>query len=92
LISSEYRLKLELKPEIASVYRSLSQRARVLTENWVQENLYCPACAYDGLYPTPTGRQVVDFACPDCQEIYQLKSQSHPYGYQVMNRLRQQVE
>lgn len=74
---SEQRLKLELKPEIASDYRSISQRARVITENWVQENLYCPACASDELCHTPTGRQVVDFACPDCHEIYQLKSQGH---------------
>lgn len=85
MIFSEYILKLELNPQIASAYRSLSQRARVLTENWVQENLYCPACSSDELYHTPTGRQVVDFACPDCQEKYQLKSQSHPYGYRVMN-------
>ncbi len=85
MIFSEFRLKLELKPEIASPYRSLSQRARVLTEDWVQENLYCPACASDVLSTTPTGRQVVDFVCPDCLEEYQLKSQSHPYGYQIMN-------
>jgi hypothetical protein len=78
-------LKLELKPEIASAYRSLSQRARVLTEYWVQENLYCSACSSDELHHTPTGKQVVDFSCPSCQEKFQLKSQSHPYGYQVMN-------
>jgi len=85
LIFSDYVLKLELKPEIASAYRSMPQRARVPTENWVQENLYCPACASDELSPTLTGRKVVDFVCPDCQEEYQLKSQSHPYGYHVMN-------
>ena len=27
----------------------------------------------------------MDFVCPDCLEEYQLKGQSHPYGYQVMN-------
>jgi type II restriction enzyme len=28
---------------------------------------------------------VVDFICPECNEAYQLKSQSHPFGNRVMN-------
>lgn len=78
-------MKLELRPEVAVAYKSFSQRARVLTETWVQENLYCPACPSDNLNPTPKGRQVVDFSCSDCGELYQLKSQSHPFGNRVMN-------
>jgi len=76
---------LELRPEVAVAYKSFSQRARVLTETWVQENLYCLACPSDNLNPTPKGRRVVDFTCSDCGEQYQLKSQSHPFGNRVTN-------
>jgi len=79
------RLKLELKPETAAIYKSLSQRARVLTESWAQENLYCAACPSDYLSPTRRGERVVDFICPNCDELYQLKSQAHPFGNSVMN-------
>jgi len=51
LIFFEYRLKLELKPEIASAYRSLSQRARVLTQNWVCKNLYYSTFSSEELSP-----------------------------------------
>lgn len=78
-------MKLELKPEIAVGYKSLSQRARVLTEIWAQENLYCPACPSDELNPAVPGKKVVDFICPECAELYQLKSQSHPFRNRVMN-------
>jgi len=77
-------LKLELRPEIALRYKG-PQRARVLTETWVKENLYCPACPSDNLHPTPKGTRVVDFTCLNCDELYQLKSQSHPFGNRVMN-------
>jgi len=78
-------MKLELKPEIAVAYKSFSQRARVLTETWVEENLYCPACPSDNLCPTPKGKRVIDFTCSNCDEPYQLKSQSHPFRDRVMN-------
>lgn len=78
-------MKLELRPEVAAAYKSLSQRAQVLTETWGQENLYCPACPSDSLHPTPKGKPVVDFTCPNCDELYQLKSQSRPFGNRVTN-------
>ncbi len=78
-------MRLELKTDVAAAYNSFSQRARVLTETWVQENLYCPACPSDNLNPMPKGKRVVDFTCPKCDEPYQLKSQSHPFGNRVMN-------
>ncbi|MEM1689827.1 MAG: DpnI domain-containing protein [Candidatus Hadarchaeales archaeon] len=78
-------MKLELKPELAVSYKSFSQRARILTEAWIQENMYCPACPSDHLSPTRRGERVVDFVCPNCSEQYQLKSQSHPFGNRIVN-------
>ena len=37
---------MNLKFDIEKIknYKSNSQKARVLTENWVNENMYCPRC------------------------------------------------
>ncbi len=78
-------MKLELRPEIAISYKSASQRARVLTETWVSENLYCPACPCDTLSPMPKSKKVIDFICEECGEQYQLKSHKHPFRYRVVN-------
>jgi type II restriction enzyme len=78
-------VKLELSAEIAARYKSFSQKARVLTEKWASDNLYCPACPSDTLEHTTSGKKVVDFVCPECDEQYQLKSQSHPFGFRVVD-------
>jgi type II restriction enzyme len=33
----------------------------------------------------PKGKRIIDFTCPKCDEPYQLKSQSHPFGNHVVN-------
>jgi len=78
-------MDISLKPEIAERYKSPSQKARVITEKWFEENMYCPACPSDFLEPTPHNEKVVDFICPDCGERYQMKSMSHPFGFRVMD-------
>ena len=76
-------MDLQLSPALASSYSSPAQIARVVTETWVSEQLYCPACDCDNLAPTPTGTKVVDFFCGSCDETFQLKSQNHPFGAKV---------
>ncbi|MEM3453501.1 MAG: DpnI domain-containing protein [Candidatus Hadarchaeum sp.] len=78
-------MNLELRIDLAKGYKSPSQQAKVLTETWASENLYCLACSTDNLQPTSSGKKVIDFVCPECEESYQLKSQSHPFGYRVTN-------
>jgi len=56
-----------------------------MTETWAQENLYCPSCTSDYLDTAPTGKQIIDYMCPDCEEQYQLKSKSGPFGGSVAN-------
>src|SRR5437899_6088209 len=76
-------MDLRLDPLLAASYTSRAQIARVVTETWVREQLYCPACDNDSLEPTPTGTKVVDFSCDSCEEICQLKSQRRPFGSKV---------
>lgn len=55
-------------------YSNNSQIIRILTENWVQINSYCPNCGENTLNKFPNNQPVADFVCPVCNEEYELKS------------------
>ena len=76
-------MDLRMRPKLAADYKSPSQIARVLTEDWVVRNLYCPACTSNHLAPTRTGTRVVDFVCHECEDRFQLKSSKNPFGPRV---------
>lgn len=61
---------------LATNYKSKSQIARVTTEAWVAENLYCPSCARYDLVATPPNTKVIDFICGNCEEKFQLKAKA----------------
>ncbi len=69
-------MDLNLKSSPSSNIVSPSQIAGRVTERWVAENLYCPACCSESLDPLKPGTKVVDFRCPECAESFQLKSRS----------------
>ncbi len=59
-------------PEI-TWYKSKSQIARVMTETWTGENIFCPNCGnYISEYEN--NRPVADFYCWNCNEEFELKS------------------
>jgi type II restriction enzyme len=64
-------------------YKSNSQRARIATETWALQNLYCPNCTSLRLQPTRTGFAVTDLQCPICADGYQLKGKRGPIGGKV---------
>jgi len=76
-------MQLDLDPRLAENYISRAQVAKVLTETWARDQLYCPACPSETVEPTPSGTAVIDFRCPDCEEPFQLKSQSRPFHSRV---------
>ncbi len=78
-------MRLELDFGIAATYKWPTQKARVVTERWGLENLYCPACSSDRLVSSPPCEPVIDFICPECSEAFQLKSQKHPFRSYVTN-------
>ena len=45
----------------ANGYKSNAQIARVLTENWVKENSFCPNCGYSHLSKFENNKPVADF-------------------------------
>jgi type II restriction enzyme len=67
-------MNLNFDINLAKNYTSNSQIARVLTENWVVTNTYCPSCGNPKLSEFKNNKPVADFYCPKCSEEYELKS------------------
>lgn len=62
-----------LDQNIASAYKSNSQKIRVMTEFWAWENVFCPNC-WEQIIHYPNWKPVADFYCASCKEDYELKS------------------
>ena len=61
-------------------YKSQSQLARVVTEHWFKDNMYCPFCSNDRLKEFDNNYPVADFHCIHCDEEFQLKSTKTKLG------------
>ena len=71
--------------ELARGYKNLAQRARVVSEAWGEENLYCPNCVSPSLMRSRAGAEAIDFTCPSCDSPFQLKSQSRPLSGRIVD-------
>jgi len=78
-------MKIHLDISSAEGYHSNSQIARIITENWFAQNMYCPACESDHLDQLQNNTKVLDFLCPSCDQKYQLKSKNGHFGNTVTN-------
>ena len=67
-------MDLQMDKKIAENYNGESQKIRVITENWVSQNLFCPYCGNQYISQFENNRPVADFYCPHCIEEYELKS------------------
>jgi len=76
-------MNLQCEPELAAAYKSRSQIARVLTEDWCARELYCAACPSNALSRAETNAATVDFFCPKCAQPYQLKSRLNAYTSKI---------
>lgn len=69
----------------AGAYRSGSQIARVITEHWAADQLYCPSCGNDRITAFPANSPVADFYCGSCGLQYELKSKKAAFGRTITN-------
>jgi len=69
-------MNLQLNTKLADGYVSNSQIARVLTEDWVKNNTYCPQCGAINLDVYKNNKPVADFFCKLCMEDFELKSKN----------------
>ncbi len=77
-------MQLALDVKTAQKYHSNSQIIRVLTESWVNREIYCPNCGTD-VSDYENNRPVADFFCPNCAEEYELKSKKDSIGIKVVD-------
>lgn len=69
-------MNLYFDKSIASQYTSNSQRIRVMSESWVESNIYCPCCGSPHIVKLDNNKPVADFQCESCGEIFELKSKN----------------
>jgi type II restriction enzyme len=69
-------MNLSFNTKLAKGYTNKSQIARVLTENWVLHNSYCPSCENLPLISFENNKPAADFYCKKCSEEFELKSKN----------------
>lgn len=75
-------MELLLDKNLAINYKNQSQVARILTENWVQKEIYCPNCGRKIEHYT-NNKPVADFYCKKCSEDFELKSKKGEIGKKI---------
>lgn len=67
-------MNLQFNTDLAKGYKSPTQIARVLTEDWLARNMYCPICGEVSIMSAEANARVKDFVCDKCKAQYELKS------------------
>ncbi len=78
-------MNIDFDKRVAVTYKSFSQQARVLTENWASKQIYCPNCGSAQLEKYSNNRPVADFFCQWCQEDFELKSKKGLIGEKIVD-------
>ena len=71
--------------KLSSAYTSQSQKIRIMTENWVGNQIYCPNCGNTGIDRYANNKPVADFFCSNCKEDYELKSKRESMGTRILD-------
>ena len=78
-------MKLTFDKQLIAKYKSTSQKARVLTEYWVNKSVFCPNCGHLNIDKHPNNQPVADFYCSNCGEDYELKSKQNSIGMKILD-------
>ncbi len=70
--------------KLAIGYSNNSQKIRVLSEDWVGTEIFCPNCGTN-ILPYENNRPVADFYCKNCSEEYELKSKKNTMGRKIVD-------
>jgi type II restriction enzyme len=78
-------VNLSFNAELAAGYSSNSQKIRVMSEEWVGRQAFCPNCGEISIDKYPNNSKAADFFCQNCQEDYELKSKSSALGAKIVD-------
>lgn len=76
-------MNVKLDSNLIGQYHSTSQTARILTESWVADNMFCPRCGCNNIKHFENNRPVADFYCPSCMAQYELKSKKGTIEHKI---------
>ena len=77
-------MRLNFNVVLATQYKSQSQAIRVMTENWVKNEIFCPNCG-NFVNDFKNNSPVADFYCENCREEYELKSKKDEMGKKIVD-------
>lgn len=77
-------MRLLLNKNLMAGYKSPSQKIRVLTEDWVSNEVFCPSCGAN-INGYEHNRPVADFYCPNCKEDFELKGKGGSFGGKIVD-------
>jgi type II restriction enzyme len=83
-MSDDDQWRLGVREERAP-FESEPQNARVWTEAWVKNWMYCPRCGAQQLKQYPNNNPAADFCCTACAEDFELKGQKGKFSNKVVN-------
>ena len=72
-------MNLILNKTLGNKYSNKTQQIRVISENWVLNQIYCPSCG-DIINDYENNKPVADFYCKKCIEDFELKSKKGKIG------------
>jgi len=78
-------MNLTFNPKIAASYKNNSQKIRVLSEDWVDKQIFCPNCGLAKIDQYENNKPVADFYCTNCNEEYELKSKKDSIGNKIVD-------
>lgn len=67
-------MNLKFNTTLIQGYKSPAQQARILTEDWLARNMYCPICGAESIQSAAPNAPVKDYICQNCRAQYELKS------------------
>ena len=78
-------MQLNLDYSLCEGYKSNTQKMRVVTEKWVEQNMFCSICGRTHVHHYSANKQVADFCCEDCHNDFELKSKNQATLGKVIN-------
>lgn len=76
-------MNFKFNMDLAVSYKSTSQIIRVVSEDWVGRNVYCPICGNPHICNLANNMPVADLQCDNCGEIFELKSKKGSMGKKI---------
>lgn len=78
-------INLHFDETLGEKYKSKTQKIRVMSENWIGQNMFCPCCGNPHIFKLKNNLPVADMKCDNCQEIFELKSTERKIGKKINN-------